>query len=196
MKIYELLKKVCQCFNQLNIPYLVTGSIASIAYGEARFTNDIDIVADIKKKHIRDILNCFPEEKFYLSEDSIKDAIVRKFQFNIIHPASGLKVDVIIKKKSEFDDMRFSRVKNFQMDDVGVSFSAPEDVILKKMEYYKMGGSEKHLRDIIGIIRISEELIQFDYIETWVNKLCLEEIWNSIKNRLKNTACSHFNQVN
>jgi hypothetical protein len=183
MKIYDLLKKVSDCFNRLTISYLVTGSVASIAYGEARFTNDIDIVADIKKEHVPDILKCFPEEEYYLSEDSMKDAIYRKFQFNIIHPASGLKVDIIIKKKSEFDDLRFSRTKNFMMDDVGVNFSAPEDVILKKMEYYKMGGSEKHLRDIMGMIKISKELIQFDYIETWVKKLYLEEIWNSIKNR-------------
>ncbi len=46
MKIYDLLKKVSDCFNRLSISYLVTGSVASIAYGEARFTNDIDIVAE------------------------------------------------------------------------------------------------------------------------------------------------------
>jgi hypothetical protein len=52
------------------------------------------------------------------------------------------------------------------------------------MEFYKKGGSEKHLRDIVGVIKISEELINFDYIETWVSKLYLEEIWTEIKNRL------------
>ena len=185
MIIYDLLKKVSRCFNRLNIPYFVTGSVASIAYGESRFTNDIDIVADIKRGHVADILKCFPEEEYYISEESIKNAIYHRFQFNIIHPGSGLKVDVIIKEKSDFDDTRFARVKNFKMDDVGVNFSSPEDVILKKMEFYKKGGSEKHLRDIAGVIKISEELINFDYIETWVSKLYLEEIWAEIKNRLK-----------
>jgi len=54
-----------------------------------------------------------------------------------------------------------------------------------KMEFYKKGGSEKHLRDIVGVIKISEELINVDYIETWVSKLYLEEIWAEIKKRLK-----------
>jgi len=184
MKIFDLLKKVCECFSQLNIPYFVTGSVASIAYGESRFTNDIDIVAAVKREHVADILKCFPAEDYYLSEDSIKDAIYRRFQFNIIHPASGLKVDVIIKKKSEFDDTRFSRIMSFKMDEVGVNFSSPEDVILKKMEYYKIGGSEKHLRDIMGVIKISRELINFDYIEMWAKKLYVEEIWQAIKDRL------------
>lgn len=185
MKVYDLLKKVSACFNRMNIPYFVTGSIASIAYGESRFTNDIDIVADIKKEHILDIIKCFPEEDYYVSEESIKNAIYRKFQFNIIHPASGLKVDVVIRKKSDFDDMRFSRIYNFKMDGVGVNFAAPEDVIIMKMKYYKMGGSEKHIRDIMSMIKISKELINFDYIESWVSKLSLEEIWQAIKDRLK-----------
>lgn len=185
MKVFDLLKKVSSCFNRLNIPYFVTGSVASIAYGETRFTNDIDFVTDIKPEHIQGLLECFPEEEYYISEESIKNAIRHRFQFNIIHPASGLKVDVVIRDRGEFDKSRFSRVCNFKMDDVGVNFASPEDVILKKMEFYKAGGSEKHLRDITGVIEISRELIDFKYIEFWVSKLFLEEIWNAINLRLK-----------
>ena len=74
---------------------MVTGSVAAIAYGEARYTNDVDIVADIKKENIPDIMSCFPTDEYYLSEDSIKDAVFREFQFNIIHPSSGLKADIV-----------------------------------------------------------------------------------------------------
>ncbi len=183
MKVYDLLKKISISFHSLNIPYFVTGSIASIAYGESRFTNDIDIVADIKKEHIQDIIKYFPEEEYYISEDSIKNAIYHTFQFNIIHPASGLKVDVVIKKNDDFDNMRFSRTNNFKMDGVGVNFAAPEDVLIMKMKYYKSGGSEKHIRDIMSMIKISKELIDFSYIETWVSKLNLKEIWDQIKNK-------------
>ena len=52
MEQHELLLHVVNSFEQLNIPYLITGSIGSIAYGEPRFTNDIDIVADIKKEQV------------------------------------------------------------------------------------------------------------------------------------------------
>lgn len=185
MKVYDLLLKISTCFNSLNIPYFVTGSIASIAYGESRFTNDIDIVADIKAEDIPGILKCFPEEEYYVSEESIKNAIYRKFQFNILHPTSGLKVDVVIKKRDDFDAVRFSRTYNFPMDGVGVNFAAPEDVLLMKMKYYKMGGTEKHIRDIMGMMKISKELIDLDYIETWVSKLKLKEIWELIKDRAK-----------
>ena len=44
-----------QSFEHLHIPYLVTGSVAAMAYREPRLTNDIDVVADIADRHITDL---------------------------------------------------------------------------------------------------------------------------------------------
>lgn len=184
MEQFNLLKKISKCFDTLNIPYFITGSIASMTYGEPRFTNDIDMVADIKEEHIPGLKKCFPEAEYYLNEESIVDALSRKSQFNIIHPESGLKIDIIIKKENDFDRKRFSRIKPITMEDTEIKFASPEDVILKKMEYYRMGGSEKHLRDITGMIKISRELINLNYIEKWISYFDVAEIWEAIKNRL------------
>src|SRR3970282_2767988 len=78
-----------------------------------------------------------------------------KSQFNIIHPASGLKIYIIIKVDNLFNTSRFTRSKKiYPSDPYHANFAAPEDVIIKKMEFYKEGGSEKHLRDITGILKI------------------------------------------
>jgi len=189
MEQYEFLKRVVQCLELLQIPYLVTGSVASIAYGEPRFTNDIDIVADIRQQQSEAFAKCFPEEEFYLDADSIREAILHRHQFNIIHPASGLKVDVIIYRGDAFDKSRFGRVKKIRpIEDTEVNFSAPEDVIIKKMEYYKEGGSEKHLRDITGILKVSGDMVDRDYISQWANQLGLIEIWEAIIRRLGERA--------
>lgn len=95
---FELLQKIVEIFERLEIPYLVTGSVASMAYGEPRFTNDIDIVAAIKEQHIGGLVNSFPTNEYFIDVEMIKDAIHGPGQFNIVHPASGLKVDVIIKQ--------------------------------------------------------------------------------------------------
>lgn len=188
MEQYELLRQLVRCFESLGIQYLVTGSIASMAYGEPRFTNDIDVVADVREGHIKGLKNCFPENEFYLSEDAVREAIRRQHQFNIIHPASGLKVDVIIRKQDAFDNSRLSRLKKLQAtEDTSANFAAPEDVIIKKMEFYKEGGSEKHLRDITGILKISREMIDYEYINRWADILQLKEIWNAV---LKRAECN------
>ena len=182
---FELLQKIVEVFEQLQIPYLVTGSVAAMAYGEPRLTNDIDIVAAIDERHIGGLLTAFPADEFYISEDMVREAIHHHGQFNIIHPASGLKVDVIIKKNTLFDISRFRRMQRiYPAESYQANFAAPEDVIIKKMEYYREGGSEKHLRDITGILKISGKLIDRDYISEWAQHLGLTEIWAAVQRRL------------
>jgi hypothetical protein len=186
MEQYELLRHLVRCFESLGIQYFVTGSMASMAYGEPRLTNDIDVVADIKKEHIVGLKKCFPEDEFYLSEEAIQEAINRHHQFNVIHPASGLKIDVIVRKKSGLDNSRFERIKRLNITgDTEANFSSPEDVIIKKMEFYKEGESEKHLRDITGILKISGDIIDYNYINRWADALGLREIWDAVLKRIR-----------
>ncbi len=186
MEQYELLQKIVTAFGRLDIPYLVTGAVAAIAYGEPRLTNDIDIVAIVKEKHIPGLLDEFPADEFYIDGDMIKEAIHNHGQFNIIHPASGLKVDVIIKKDTAFDESRFRRIRKIQTAPTDeADFASPEDVIIKKMEYYKESDHEKHLRDITGILKVSGDAIDREYISQWAERLGLVEIWDAVRKRVE-----------
>ena len=180
MELFDLLQKIAGALEHLDIPYIVTGSVASMAYGEPRLTNDIDIVAAIEERHIAGLLSAFPVDEYYISEEMIREAIRHHGQFNIIHPASGLKVDMIIKQDTLFDRSRFGRVRRVYQ----ANFSAPEDVIIKKMEFYREGGSEKHLRDITGILKVSKKEVDLDYISEWADRLELTEIWDALRKRL------------
>jgi len=184
MEPFELLVIISDNFEKLKIPYFITGSIASMTYGEPRFTNDIDMVADIKDWDIPGLLHYFPEEDYYLDGESIDQAIKAKTQFNIIHLSSGLKIDVMVKRNAFFDNSRFSRIKRLKLEEKEINFASPEDVIIKKMEFYKMGGSEKHLRDITGIMKIYKGKIDFQYLNHWISIFNLFEIWEAIENRL------------
>lgn len=140
MELYELLERVVQTLERLRIPYLVTGSVASMAYGEPRLTNDIDVVAGIRAEHVAGLLASFPAEEFYLDDEAVHDAIDHETQFNIIHPASGLKVDVMVRKDTPFDRSRFARARLLRpAESYTAAFASAEDVIIKKMEYYREG---------------------------------------------------------
>ena len=185
MEQHELLLFVVDCLENLKIPYLVTGAIASIAYGEPRFTNDIDIVADMTLAHVGAFKSSFPEDEFYLDLDSMRKAIDRRHQFNIIHPRSGLKVDVNICQRHDFDKSRFARAKKLSVSKTKTAaFASPEDVIIKKLEYYKQGRSEKHLRDIASMLKISDELIDRAYITKWANRLGVSVLWEEMQKRV------------
>lgn len=184
MEPSELLRYVVTTVEGLGLRYLVTGSVVTIFFGEPRFTNDIDIVVDLPLEQIEAFCQAFPSSEFYVSEEAARGAVAGCGQFNIIHPASGLKVDVIIPSDTPFNRSRFARGTRVRPDeDYDASFASVEDVIIKKMEYYREGGSEKHLRDITGVLRISGDRVDGTYIADWASRLGLASIWQTVLTR-------------
>ena len=175
----ELLRLVAATLDGLGIVHFVTGSTATITYGEPRFTNDIDIAVRLDVTESEALCEAFPSPDFTVSTESAARAVRDHSSFNLIHPASGLKVDFMVTDDSPFNVSRFERATRL---DIGagpsVCFATPEDVILKKLEYYREGGSEKHMRDIAGVLRVSAANIDVDYIAGWVARLRLAEEWN------------------
>lgn len=185
MKENELAIKVVSTFESLEIPYFITGSVASIALGEPRYTNDIDIVADIPLSKVPSIIAAFPEPDFYVSGSAVREAVAKRFQFNIIHIKSGLKVDVMIPADDAFDRLRMSRRIPLNIDQETVGwFSSAEDVILKKLVFFQLGGSEKHLRDISGILLVQGKRIDQRYLVHWAEKLGVTEELALVRRKL------------
>lgn len=177
----DLLRRILDAFAASEVEYLLVGSVASAAYGEPRLTLDIDVVAALTVAKLPNFLSFFPAPEFYVSSDAAAEAARTEKQFNIIHPASGWKIDIIVKKADEFDRSRFARKRSIPVfPDRSASVASPEDIIIKKMEYYREGGSEKHLRDISGILRISGDELDIPYIERWTACKGLTEIWRVI----------------
>jgi len=184
MEPSELLQRIVAILERLGLRYFVTGSMATIFFGEPRFTNDIDIVVDLPVNRIAEFCAAFPAPEFYLSEETVHRAVSRRGQFNIIHPASGLKVDVMVPADSSFNRSRFSRVKRIRpATGFDAVFSSAEDVILKKMEAYREGGSEKHLRDISGVLKVVGEHLDRGYIAEWADRMGTSDIWEEILRR-------------
>jgi hypothetical protein len=145
MEQFDLLRHICVVLEDIGVKYYITGSEATIVYGEPRFTNDIDVVVALDLSTLDAFARSFPDDEYYLSIDAARQAIQRKSMFKIIHPSSGLKIDVVIPQDTPFDRGRFERAKPVKLsDDFAPVFSSPEDVILKKLEFYRLGESEKH----------------------------------------------------
>jgi hypothetical protein len=171
---------------------MVTGSQATIVYGEPRFTNDIDIVADLNAESLPAFCDAFPDDDFYLNRSAAQDAVNSYGMFNIIHPRSGLKVDVIIPKPSSFDQVRLARAKPIQLRQGFVArFTTPEDIILKKLEWQAMGGGERHLRDIVGVLKICGETLDYKYMQSHASQLGVLEVWEELLHRYRHRKADH-----
>jgi hypothetical protein len=180
----ELLQLVADVFERRGIVYAITGSHASMAYGEHRFTNDIDVIAKIEAEQLDGLIAEFPKEEFYVSDIGARHAVTSGGQFNIIHPTSGLKVDVIVPREPGWPDQFVRRRHLATASNSDAWFISPEDLILKKMHFYREGESDRHLRDIASMLKTSGAKIDRNYIDEWSKKLGLAEIWSELTKRV------------
>ncbi len=185
MELADLLRHLGNTLDGQGIPYVVTGSIAAIAHGEPRFTNDIDVVVWLDESQVRPFCAAFPAPHFFCSVEAAEKAARDHFMFNILHPASGLKVDVMVASDSDFNRSRRSRgVRLPAAADFEMTFATAEDVIVKKLDFFREGGSEKHLRDIVGILKVQGDGIDGAYLAEWIKRLGLHAQWRLIEERL------------
>lgn len=172
--------RVTQTFDALGIPYLIGGSLASALYGEPRATMDADIIADLKAEHVEPLVSALAPE-FYVDTESIHDAIRARRSFNLIHFATTFKVDVFVRQRRLFDEAQFARRINqvlLRDPDRSAQVASPEDAVLAKLEWYRLGGqvSDRQWRDIIGILKTQRETLDREYMERMAQQLNVADL--------------------
>ncbi|MEW6202821.1 MAG: hypothetical protein AB1546_12650 [bacterium] len=175
----DVLKKVVNRITSLNIPYMIVGGIGVIFYGKPRMTHDVDVLVDIDPSSADRIKESFKDE-FYISEDAIKEAINNRSMFNIVHHESGIKIDFWVLEDNDYDIQRFKRRQKHKVGGIVMFFSSPEDLILKKLLWYKKSEIEKHLDDAYGILRLQHERLDYEYLNKWAEELSVGDIFNDL----------------
>jgi len=171
---------VTDVFEKLGIQYAVGGSLSSSLHGVMRSTLDVDIVADMRLEHIQPLVAALSPE-FYADVEMIRVAIERHSSFNLIHYETSFKVDVFIPKPRPFDQMQLERRASAIITtdpERSLYVTSPEDVILSKLEWYRMGGevSDRQWRDILGVLKTITGGIDLDYLRHWAKQLKVNDL--------------------
>jgi hypothetical protein len=178
----ELIDTFIRPLNRHGIRYIITGSVASMVYGEPRLTNDVDVVLDIKPSDIATLIAAFPEADFYLPPvDVIENELLRgsRGHFNIICQHSMLKADMYLTGNDPLQRWGMEQTRTIDIDGQPVCFAAPEYVIIRKLQFYREGNSQKHLCDIASMLAESASEIDFDSLRRRVLELGLEPQWQA-----------------
>jgi hypothetical protein len=178
--IIEITLKVIKVFEKLGIAYHIGGSLASSAFGVARSTLDVDIVAEIKPDQASDISENLKEE-FYVDSEMILNAIQKQSSFNLIHLETMFKVDVFPLKNHPFDQEAFSRRLQKAISENTsqlLFFSTPEDIILHKLSWYKAGEgiSDRQWIDVQGVLKVQSDQLDMAYLNHWAKELGISEL--------------------
>lgn len=177
----EVLKIVTQRLNKADIAYMISGSIAANYYTVPRMTRDIDIVIELKSADIDKFVSLFQNDFYIDDKETIKKEVLQKGMFNLIHNQYVVKIDFIIQKGSEFQNVAFSRRKKVLIEDSPMWFILAEDLILAKLQWAKDSHSEMQLKDVRNLLATVKDL-DVPYIKRWGKKLDLSRIFNEVKN--------------
>jgi hypothetical protein len=88
----DVFRRVIEKLEIAEVPYMLTGSCASAAYGTPSATQDIDIVIDPKAGTLMRLLAQFPDTEYYVSREAALDAYSRESLFNVVDFETGWKV--------------------------------------------------------------------------------------------------------
>jgi hypothetical protein len=184
----EVTIRVTQILEKLNIPYFIGGSLASTLYGMIRTTQDADIVAEMRLEHLQPFVSALQDE-FYMDDEMIAESIKLHSSFNIIHRETMFKVDIFIPGPRPFLQSQLDRAQKQTFlfeSEVSAKFASPEDTILAKLEWYRLGGdiSERQWRDILGVLKTRSGALDQGYLRKWANELRVSDL---LERALKDT---------
>jgi hypothetical protein len=170
MNEIDVVRDISRKFEQASIPFMLTGTMAMNYYAVPRMTRDIDVVIALGPRDVEKVMRLFGAE-YYLSEQSVRESVARESMFNLIHLASVIKVDCIVRKSSEYRRAEFERRQEIKILDFKTWITSKEDLIISKLYWAKDSHSELQLRDVKNLLATG-----FDapYLERWTRALGLD----------------------
>ncbi len=172
---------VVDVLDRLGVVYRIGGSVASAALGVPRSTLDIDLVCDLEARQASAFIASL-EAAYYVDAAAVREAIARRRSFNLIHLSTMMKVDVFLVREGEFDHVSFQRhIERALSSEPGArlfSLRSPEDVVLRKLEWYRAGGevSDRQWSDTVGVLKVQRDALDRAYLRRWARHLEIEDL--------------------
>lgn len=174
MNEIDIVRDISTRFEQGQIPYMLTGSMAMNYYAQPRMTRDIDVVIAIASNDV-DRLAALFQPDYYVSEENIRESLAHESSFNLIHEKSVIKVDCIVRKGSEYGRLEFERRQKISILDFTTFIVSKEDLIISKLSWAKDSRSEIQLSDVRNLLGTGYDA---EYLTRWTRELKLVNLLN------------------
>lgn len=176
----DLIGLFIEPLERIGVSYMVTGAVASVVYGDPRFTRDIDIVLALEVADVGKLESTFGGGDFYVPPREVLESECGRAeggQFNVIHRGTALRADIYLAGDDPLHAWAFDRRVRIELDNVDIWVAPIEYVVLRKLQYYDMSGSDRHLRDVAMMLRISGDRVDQEALESWLARLDLVDLY-------------------
>jgi len=168
----DVLRRVGTGLASRGLPFMLTGSFAMAYYAAPRMTRDIDFVVALKVEDIDAVVNEFSSE-FFVDADAARVATKSERLFNTMHQASGIKIDLIVRKSSDYRRADFDRRLHVTLGSIDTWIVSREDLILSKLVWARDSQSEMQRRDVEQLLKSAD--LDGHYLRSWAARLGVDE---------------------
>lgn len=174
----EVLRIMTQRLEAAGLPYMVTGSMALGVYAVPRMTRDIDVVVELSAEDADRVCALFGPD-FYVDAAAVRASIARRGTFNLIHEAHVVKVDVVVRKDTDYRRTEFARRRRLTLGGHPLFVVAPEDLIISKLDWARDTRSQVQLGDVRHLLQSVPNLDRA-YLEQWIARLDLASLYREV----------------
>src|SRR5882672_8040063 len=168
MSTSEVFERIVNALEKAGIPYMLSGSFASAYYGSYPSTQDIDLIIQATPEQLQPFIESLPKAHYYVELDSALEAMKHQSMFNVVDAAAGWKIDFMICKSRPFSQEEFARRRRADLHGSSLFVVSAEDLIVAKLEWAKMGQSERQLEDVRQIVLRRGKKLDRLYVEKWI----------------------------
>lgn len=169
----DVVRDLSARFAQINIDYMLTGSLAMSYYAQPRMTRSIDLVVALDAKDVDAFIILFSPD-YYVAREAITRALSHESVFNLIHHETVIKIDCIVRKGSDYRRLEFERRRAIKIQDFTIWIASKDELIISKLEWALASRSEVQLRDVRNLLATG---YNGDYLEKWTRELGLYDLW-------------------
>lgn len=176
----SVVERLADVLDRLGIRYAVGGSLASAFYGTIRYTRDADITVEAFSP-VADKFYELVKDEFYISRETMEEALRSHRSFNVVHFATSFKIDLFVQGPSEFERQLLTRSRRLRLSPTGqkdLSVVSPEDIVLLKLNWFRETGgtSDRQWSDVVGVLGVQRNVLDREYLTFWARKLGVQEL--------------------
>ncbi len=186
----SFVREVLDALEEVGVQYLIGGAVAVWGWGEARTTRDFNVVVDLPLEQTARFSDSLREREMLVPVEVMLDLYMSPadLPINAIHMPTGYELEIFLLRPD--DPLRAIALQRRLLVDFGPNIGeayvhSPEDLILYKLQYYRLSSQPKHIRDIGSIIAmVGNDSLEHDYSTQWIDRLALQEIWQEIQEQM------------
>lgn len=181
MEDWRVVGKIIEVLEENQIPYAIVGGYSAIYWGRPRFTQDADLLVELKLSQINVLVDALSDE-FVISREAMQDAVRQHSEFNLIHQAEVFKTDLWVVANTPYDRQVLSRRQRGELGNREAYYQSPEDTILSKLRWCKAANfSERQFNDALGVYEIQEQTLDQSYLDHWARILDVNDLLEKIR---------------